>query len=305
VKVAVTGATGALGRSAVAALVASGHEVIALVRTPRKAALVRDLGATPVLGALTDHDGLVALFGGADAVCSLATHIPVGYAAVLPGAWRENDRLRMDGVRRVVAAARQAGVRRVVQESISFLYADHGDEWVTESSALDITPATEPATVAESQVQEYACGSRTGVVLRFGMIVGDDALTAWQLRNAALGRPVGLGRPEGWLHAVHTDDLGGAVEAALHAPNGVYNVGADPVLRRDYVQAYADATGRDQVGFLGPVLSRLAGVRTEPLTRSLRVSSDLFTASTGWTPQRPKFDVSWLDAVRSPRTVVR
>jgi nucleoside-diphosphate-sugar epimerase len=294
-KVAITGATGVIGRSAVSALVESGHEVTALARTPDKAALLRSMGAAPVIAALGDHDSLVALFDGADAVCNFATAIPVGYAGAWPGAWRTNDRLRTEGSHRVVEAARQAGVRRVVQESVSFLYADQGDDWITESSSLDITPATEPATVAESHVQDYCCGSRTGVVLRFGLIVGDDKMTRWQLRAAHRGRPVGMGRPDGWLHPVHTDDLGPAVVAALHAPSGTYNVGAEPVRRSDYVQAFADAAGRDGVGFLGPVLNRLAGARAEPLARSLRVSSEHFTASTGWTPRSAGFGTSWLD----------
>jgi nucleoside-diphosphate-sugar epimerase len=295
-KVAITGATGVIGRSAVSALVAAGHDVVAMARTPEKAQVVRDLGALPVASALADHESLVRLFGEADAVCNFATSIPVGYAGVRPGAWRANDLLRMEGSRRVVAAAREAGVRRMVQESVSFLYADQGDDWITEGSSLDITRATEPATVAETHVQDYCCGSRTGVVLRFGLIVGDDRSTRWQLRMARRGRPLGLGRPEGWLHPVHTDDLGPAVLSALHAPSGVYNVGSEPVRRADYVRAFAHAAGRDSVGFVGPVLGRLAGSRAEPLTRSLRVSSEHFTASTGWAPTRAAFGDSWLDA---------
>ena len=304
-KVAVTGATGVIGTSAVSALVAGGHEVVALARSTEKADLLRTRGASPVVARLSDHDGLVGLFTGADAVCNFATSVPVGYAGIRPGAWRANDRLRTDGVRHIVTAARQAGVRRIVQESVSFLYADQGDDWVTEDSALDITPATEPATVAESQVQDYRCGSRVGVVLRFGLIVGNDAMTRWQLRSAGRGRPIGMGRPDGWLHAVHTDDLGSAVVAALQAPSGVYNVGAEPVQRSSYVQGYADAVGRDSLGFLGPVLSRLAGSRAEPLARSLRVSSEHFTATTGWTPRRGTFDASWFDTVTTQRSVMQ
>ena len=52
--------------------------------------------------------------------------------------------LRTTGVANVVEAARTAGVRRVVQESVSMLYADQGDEWITEQSPVDITPMTEP-----------------------------------------------------------------------------------------------------------------------------------------------------------------
>ena len=293
-KVAVTGATGVIGTSAVRALVAAGHDVVGLARSPEKVARLSSLGATARLGRLGDHAFLVDLFRGADAVANLATHVPVGLAGAFPGAWRTNDRLRTEGVRRVVEAAREAGVRRIVQESVSFLYADQGDDWVTERSPLDITRATEPASVAEAQVQDYLCDSRTGVVLRFGLIVGDDDMTRWQLRAALQGRPVGLGDPDGWLHPVHTDDLGPAVAAALTAPSGVYNVGAEPVRRADYVQAYADAVGRRGLSFMSPLMTRVAGQRAEPLARSLRVSTDHFTASTGWVPRHPRMDASWL-----------
>lgn len=295
-KVAITGATGVIGRAAVTTLVTAGHEVRALARSEAKAALLDAMGAEPVRTALGDPDGLLRLVDGVDAVCNFATSIPVGFAGALPGAWRSNDRLRTEGSRRIVAAALEAGVRRVVQESVSFLYADRGDAWITEAASLDITRATEPAAVAESHVQEYSCGSRTGVVLRFGLIVGDDPSTHWQLRAARRGSPIGLGRPDGWLHTIHTDDLGPAVLAALSAPTGVYNVGAEPVRRSDYVAAFAEAVGRPEVGFLGPVLRRLAGTRAEPLSRSLRVSAEHFTATTGWAPRRPTFAAAWLDA---------
>lgn len=294
-KVAITGATGVIGRAAVSTLVAAGHEVYALARSRAKAEQLGALGATPVVSSLGDPEGLHQLVEGADAVCNFATAVPVGYAGAVPGAWRTNDRLRTEGSRRVVEAARSAGVRRVVQESVSFLYADRGDAWIDESASLDITRATEPAAVAESHAQDFACGSRAGVVLRLGLIVGDDPGTRWQLRAARRGSPIGLGRPEGWLHPIHTDDLGPAVLAALSAPSGVYNVGAEPIRRADYVQAFADAVGRAEVGFLGPVLSRLAGARAEPLTRSLRVSAEHFTAATGWVPRRTAFGPSWLD----------
>jgi len=303
VKVAVTGATGVIGRSAVSVVIAAGHDVIGLARTEGKAGLLASLGATARLGRLGDPDFLADLFTDADAVVNLATHIPVGLAGALPGAWRTNDRLRTEGVRRVVAAAREAGVRRIVQESVSLLYADQGDGWVTEASPLDITRATEPATVAEAQVQAYQCDSRTGVVLRFGLIVGDDDTTRWQLRAATGGRSLGLGDPDGWLHPVHTDDLGSAVLAALSAPSGVYNVGAEPVRRADYVQAYADAVDRPGLSFMSPLMTRLAGSRAEPLARSLRVSSDHFTASTGWTAGRPRMDASWLTRLSATQVV--
>ena len=82
--------------------------------------------------------------------------------------------------------------------------------------------------------------------------------------------------------------------SALHAPSGVYNVGARPVLGAELVAGFARAAGAAYGTFLGPVLRRVAGPRIEPLTRSLRVSSEHFTAQTGWRPSRPEFEPGWL-----------
>lgn len=295
-KIVVSGGTGVIGRSAVPALVAAGHDVVVVTRRPANVELALSLGAMPVPGDLFDAGSLVPAYDGADAVVNLATRIPVGYSAAIPGAWRTNDRLRIEGSRNVVAAARKAGVRRVVQESISMIYADAGDQWITEGSPLEITAATEPAAVAEAEVQEFGCDSRAGVVLRLGRIIGHDAMTAGSLRAAANGRPVVMGPADAFTHPVHTDDLGSAVVAALDAPSGIYNVGAEPVTRRDLAEGYAAFVGVEPAGVLGPVLQRLAGVRAEPAGRSLRVSSEHFTAQTGWQPTRPRFSSAWFDA---------
>jgi nucleoside-diphosphate-sugar epimerase len=304
-KVAMVGATGVIGTSAVQALVAAGHDVFALARTPERAALLGSRGATGVPADLFDHDSLVAMFEGCDAVVNAVTRIPVGLRASRPSAWRENDRLRTEGVRRVTAAAREAHVRRLVQESISLVYADHGDDWIDESSSLGINSATEPAAVGETHVQDYRSDLRQGVVLRLGLLIGDDATTRFLLRGARRGRPIGLGAPDGWVHPLHTDDVGPAFVAALTAPSGVYNVGAEPVRRSELVQGFADAVGRDSVGFMGPVLRRLSGRRAEPVTRSLRVSSEHFRCRTGWTPRRAQFDASWLECTQSETRVDR
>lgn len=300
VRVVVSGGTGVIGRAAVRALVDASHEVVVLARSPENLALIASLGARPQPGDLFDPETLVRAYDGADAVINLASAMPVGYSAMWPNAWRLHDDLRTRAVANVAQAARAAGVRRVIQESASFVYADAGDAWITEQDPIDITPATEPVAVGESHVQDYSgahrSSGRAGVLLRFGTIVGDDPVTQFWLKAAGNGRPVGIGRPDQWSHLIHTDDLGSAVLAALIAPSGVYNVGAAPVLRGEVVEAYAKAAGAAEGAFFGPVLRRLAGARVEPLARSLRVSSTHFTAQTGWQPIRPTFDPAWLDA---------
>ena len=87
------------------------------------------------------------------------------------------------------------------------------------------------------------------------------------------------------------EPVGTLVDAALSAPSGIFNVGAEPVRRSRLVEGFAAAVGRRDGVLVG---SRLAGRRLEPLTRSLRVSSSCFARETGWRAGRREFDVSWL-----------
>jgi nucleoside-diphosphate-sugar epimerase len=276
VRVGVAGAQTVVGRCAVPGLLAAGHEVV-------------DLGRS--VGALLDEEALTEAMRGCDAVVNVSAQLPVGAAARWKRGWRSHDLLRSEGVRTIVAAARAAGVRRVVQQSVSFVYADQGEEWVTERSPLCVTAATEPASVGEHVVQDFGSSCRTGVVLRMGLVLGDSRLTRWSLRCAAHGRPVAWGEPEGFIHVIHSDDVASAVGAALSAPSGVFNVGAEPVRRAHLADGYAAAVGRTTGAF---ARVRLAGRRLEPLGRSLRVSSSHFTRETGWVPRRADFDLSWL-----------
>jgi len=294
VKVFVTGATGVLGRSAVRALRADGHDVSGLARGVDKARSLEMAGVTPVRVQLFDTDGLAEALRGFDVVCNLATHIPVGMAGMRPGAWRVNDRLRIQGSRVVATAAEAAGARRLVQESASFLYADAGDEWITETSPLSVTSALEPAAVAEANALSFASSSREAVVLRLGNLVGADGATRWLVDRARAGRPIGLGKAHDWAHLVHPEDAGSAVAAAVQAPSGVYNVGADPVRRDAMLAVFADIVGRPRVGYLPRMVVKVAGERLEPLTRSHRISSTRLHEMTGWKPAHPVFLPDWV-----------
>lgn len=289
-KVFLTGATGVMGRHAARALQAAGHDVGGLARTAEKARGLAAAGVRPVVGSLFDRESLVAAFRGYDAVCNLATHIPAGLAAAMPGAWRSNDRIRTEGSQAVAEAAKRAGVLRLVQESVSFLYADGGADWLDESSPLMVTRATEPAAEAETNAAAFACAHRVAVVLRFGSIVRDDPLTRWRLSHGS-----GPGDSSAWTHVVHPDDVGSAVVSALHAPDGVYNVGAEPLLRSELAEGFSGAAGDARGSYLPRMLVRFGGERVEPLTRSHRISSQRFADHTGWTPLHPRFSPRWLD----------
>jgi nucleoside-diphosphate-sugar epimerase len=286
-----------MGRSTIPALHDAGHTVVGLARSSRAAEVVAARGAEPVRADLFDADALARAMHGCEAVVNFATHVPIGYTILVPGAWRANDRIRSHATGVVAAAAREAGVSRIVQQSLSFVYADHGDDWIDEQSAIELTRASEHIVVAEGEIDDFTRSGGVGVSLRFGQIAGQDRNTAWLLRRARAGRPTGIGKPDSWTHVVHADDVGTAAAAALTAPAGAYNVGAEPVKRGDMADTFALAARREKGRFFSRVIMRLGGQRIEMVSRSQRVSSQRFCDRTGWHPQYPKLTPDWFDDV--------
>ncbi len=294
-KVFLTGATGVMGRSSIQALHESGHTVVGLVRSPEGAARISQLGAEPHQGNLFDVDQLQIGMQGCDVVANLATSVPVGVAQLYPGAWRRNDRIRTEGAQTVVAAARAAGVGRVIQQSLSYVYGDNGDDWIDEDSPIDITKYVEPVVLAEAQAEAFGQQCGDGVSLRFGLITGSDPQSAFLLQRARAGKPIGMGSRDGWCHVIHPDDVGSAVVAALSAPSGIYNVGAEPIRRGDLADVIARVAGRDKGTFYGQLFMKLAGQKVESFTRSQRVNSGRLSERTGWHPAHPKVGPDWFE----------
>src|SRR5690242_20206647 len=111
-RIFLAGATGAIGRVLVPRLVRSGHEVTALTRAPAKEDALRAAGASPVVGDVLDAAATERLVRAAapDVVIAELTDLPkVVSVAAMRDAAERNDRLRRDGTRNLLAAARAAG----------------------------------------------------------------------------------------------------------------------------------------------------------------------------------------------------
>lgn len=291
----VTGGTGAVGGHAVPALVAAGHEVTALARSPAKADVLATQGATPVTVSLFDRVGLAAAFAGHDAVVNLASALPPTWRFVQARAWRENHRIRTEGSATVVDAALDAGVGRVVQESVAMLYPDGGEAWIDEDVPADPFPLARSNLAAEASARRFTEAGGTGVVLRFGWFYGPGARHSEEFLALARRHVLTvLGPPDGYVSSIHVADAGAAVAAALAAPAGTYNVVDDePLTTRAYGAALAAAAGA-RPWVRGPGrLARLLGNRTTSLTRSLRVSNRRFREATGWAPRYPSAREGW------------
>lgn len=282
-RVFVAGATGVLGTAAVRRLVSSGHEVTGIARSPEKRKALHTLGAGAAEVDLFDAAGMRAAIEGHDVVCNLATRIPTGSATMRGSSWRENDRIRTDGSAILAKAAAECGTLRLIQEAVAFVYADAGQDWITEHSALAPTPMTRSSLTAGDNAMGFADQYRFAVVLRFGAFYGDDANTRWQLDRVRKGKPVLLGDPDGFVSPITIEDAAGAVVAALAAPTGIYNVAGQPVHRSEWARALATAAGvGGSAKYVTGLSRRLLGARADAVSRSQRISSDAFHAATGW-----------------------
>ncbi|CAM3157196.1 NAD(P)-dependent oxidoreductase [Mycobacterium colombiense] len=288
-RVFVTGGTGAVGGYAVPALIAAGHLVSALARTDDKARVLREQGATPVAVSLFDRWSLSTAFAGHDIVVNLASALPSPQRFVLKSAWAECQRVRTEGSATVVDAALDAGVSRVVQESVAMIYRDGADRWLDEDWPTDHYPIAAGNHAAEANARRFGETGCTAVVLRFGIFYGHGAAHSEQIMAMAR-RHIGFraGDPRGYVSSIHLADAATAVVAALDCAGGVYNVVDDaPVNGRDNALAMADAVGAKPWIHTPGRLALLLGDRTTSMTRSLRVSNARFRSATTWKPRFP------------------
>jgi nucleoside-diphosphate-sugar epimerase len=288
-KVFVAGATGVLGRRAVGNLVAAGHEVTAVARTPAKATSLSDAGATPVGVDLFDPAAVTAAVAGHEVVANLATHIPPVSRAALPGAWADNSRLRSVASQHLVDGALAGGATTYLQESITFPYPDGGDRWLDEDVPFVPVRFVTSVLEAERAAARFTAAGHVGVVLRFSAFYGPDSHhTVSLVRMAQRKLAFQPGRPDAYLSSIHTDDAAAAVVAALSVGAGSYNVTDDePLTRRDFDAIVANTLGLSKLRRPPALVTRLGGSQVGLLARSQRVSNARLRAASTWAPAHP------------------
>ena len=276
-EIVITGSTGVIGQRAVRELLAAGHGVKGVTRSARGRERLEALGARAVDADVFDEASLRRAFDGADAVVNLLTHIPSADRMADPSAWDENDRIRTEASATIARAAQAAGVRRLVQESIAFVYADGGDAWLDEDAPVAGGGVTTTALTAERNARELFDGET--VVLRFGLFTGaDSGSTLAALEAARGGASIAVGPPGAYRPTLALDDAAAAVAAALRAPRG-RTTSPTPTRRR---------TPRSTPRWPPPPASealRPQAPQDGPMARSQRVSSRRLRDATGWAPR--------------------
>jgi nucleoside-diphosphate-sugar epimerase len=280
----VAGAGGAVGRLLVPALIAAGHRVTGTSRTEEGAARLRARGAAGV--ALDALDAAAVHRAVADAAPDAVVH---QLTALGGGSAADHGRIRRTGTRNLVDAARRAGVRRIVAQSIAWAYAP-GDAPADEHTPLDDDPAQPRAAVvgAVRALEDAVAEIERHVVLRYGMFYGPGTwyrpggLVADVLRaGGPTGDPesaflAGLAANDAVTSWLHVEDAARAAVAALDWPSGPVNIVDDePAPAREWLPVLADAVGAPAP----PPSAGRAGWQ--------RGADGSLARARGWTPKHP------------------
>ncbi len=307
----IAGATGVIGRSLVPQLLERGHSVTAMTRDEKRADRIARQGAEPVVCDVYDAARLDRVVGDAapDVVVHQLTSLP---AAIHPRHIAEhlaaNDRIRTEGTRNLLRAARRAGVRRVVAQSIAFAYTPHGSLVKDETAPLWLdAPWPWQRTVrAVEDLEAQVTSNRDieGVVLRYGYFYGPGTAYAADGSVAALVRrrqfPL-VGAGSGVFSFVHVSDAAAATVLALdNSAAGIYNIVDDePSPMRDWLPVYADALGARGPRRVPRLLARFAAGRygLYMMTDQRGASNARAKKELGWSPCPASWRTGFRDAL--------
>ena len=185
-RIFLAGATGVIGIRLLPLLAADGHTVAGMTRSPEKVDQLRALGAKPVVCDVLDAPALIEAVTAfaPQAILHQVTDLPDGLDQ-LPAFADRNDRIRTEGTRNLVAAARTAGAGHFLAQSNAWRPPGRG-------AALD---------EHERLVLEIG-----GVVVRYGQLYGPG--TFYETELPAHPR-------------IHVDDAARRTPPLILAPSGV------------------------------------------------------------------------------------
>jgi nucleoside-diphosphate-sugar epimerase len=229
----------------------AGHEVTGTTRKEDGAALIRDLGAEPVIVDMFDAEAVKQAVAAAqpEVVIHQLTSIP---RAMNPKRiveeFEANNRLRREGTRNLVDAAKAAGARRIVAQSFGQAYAPGPDGLRVETDPLAVEQGDIVHAIADLEQAVAQAEGIEGIALRYGFFYGpgtgyaSDGAQTEALRKRRLPI-VGKG---GSVHSfIHVDDAAAAAVRAMDQGSpGIYNVADDdPAPVTDWVPYLAEVVG--------------------------------------------------------------
>ena len=306
-KVLVTGASGLLGRSVAATVLAAGYEVRTFQRRPSGVAGVEDL-----LGSVTDPAAVAGAVGGMDAIIHLAAKVS------LAGAPAAFDTVNVGGTRNIVQSATDAGVGRLVY--VSSPSVAHTGASIVGAVAGPADPSRARGDYARTKARAeiLALGAdspRLRVLAVRPHLVwgpGDTQLVARIVDRARAGRLPLLGHGAALIDSTYIDNAASAIAAALDRVDAVHGrayvvTNGEPRPVAELLAGICAAAGAPAPAWSVPAgLARAAGSAIEaawrlrpgadepPMTRFL--AEQLSTAH--WFDQRQtRADLHWTPSV--------
>lgn len=308
-RVFLAGATGAIGGPLLRLLVAEGHDVTGMTRSPERAATVRAAGAEAAVADALDAKAVMEAVRQArpQAIVHQLTAIPQRLdPRKIVRDFAVTDRLRTEGTRHLVAAAEAVGGARVVAQSIAFAYEPgppatvHGED---DPLTGDPPAQFKRSAQAVAELERTVLGAG-GLVLRYGYFYGPGTSIS---RRGSLGEEVAkrrlpiVGGGTGVWSFIHVDDAARATAAALtRGDSAAYNVVDDePAPVHEWVPALARALGakppRRVPAWLARPLAGAYGIYT--MTRTQGACNARAKQVLGWTPGHASWREGFRDAL--------
>ena len=301
-RVFVAGATGAIGTQLVPQLVAAGHDVVGMTRTPAKSRALEAMGARPVVADALDPDAVARV------VAESEPEVIVHQLTALSGTpdlrhpdrfLETTNRLRTEGTNHLLAAGRAVGIRRFVAQSIVAIgtYARTGGPAKSEDDPpdRDLPAKGRSGVEAIRALEDTVTGIEwaDGVVLRYGAYYGPgtgisadpDALLTSAIRRRRF--PI-IGDGGGVWSFIHIEDAAATVAAVDNGGPGVYNVvDDDPAPVREWLPFLAEQIGAKRPMRIPRTVARLLAGRA-PVIQMTEVrggSNAKARRELGWQPR--------------------
>lgn len=304
-RVLVAGASGWIGTELVPQLIGAGHEVYGTHSSPAKAERVKALGAKPVMVDLLDEQAVQKAVRDVrpDAIIHQATALAnVKFGRNLDRTFAMTNALRTKGTDALLAAAREAGVRRFIGQSFApYRYAREGGPIKTEEDPLEPTPPPHTEeTYAAMTYLDNAVTAFGGIALRYGGFYGgpnDGLVEPVRKRQMPIVADGG-----GLFPFIHLEDAAAATVLALeHEGPAIYNIVDDdsaPV--REWLPVYAQALGAKPPRRVPKWLARVfAGEAAVVMgTESRGASNAKAKRELGWAPRYPSWREGFMAAYR-------
>lgn len=213
------GASGVIGLPLSKALLEQGHTVYGTTRSQTKADMLAKIGVKPVVVDAFDADKLVQVVTEVrpDIVLHQLTDLPDNLdAGEMAEGLVRNARIREEGTRNLVRAAEAAGVKKVIAQSICFVY-----------EPSDNLPQDETAPLLNFSDPDYGETSRAVHSLETQVLNGK--FSGAVLRNGWLyGEHTGFDAPVGFVPSVSVDAAVRAIILAMEKDaEGLFNIADD------------------------------------------------------------------------------